>query len=244
MADKDDIQWITVGGKHIPIGSGESKEEAIAKAFKDKERQIKASKSQANKLNGKATESDDVKPSTYKTVSEDKFSKAVAEAKNARSDADKWRVDVHTPQEYKEEGCKCYTNEYNSTVAVTKGGDIISVCKSGNDPTRGVGAKLLEQAVKNGGTKLDSFAGNHAFYTKNGFEPTSWTPFNPKYAPDGWDKSGCKQEPVVFYRYVGKNNVKYNGLSGLHKFLSETKPYEGDSGYDDAYAYRDSKIKK
>ena len=107
-----------------------------------------------------------------------------------------------------------------------------------------MGAKLLQKAIANGGVKLDSFGGNHKFYTDNGFAPISWTPFSVKYAPDGWDKSGCKPEAVIFYAYVGKGKVKYTGLSGLHKWLSETKPFEGDNGYDDAKKYRDEMISK
>lgn len=245
MADREPIGWITVSGVHVPLFEGESKQDAINRAIAKhnedkKEADIKRNQAEAKEAHDRLSSNN----SEFHSVNSDKFSQTVQEAKDSRDAKDRWRVDVHKPNEYDERNCKMYTNAHGSVVAVDKNGDIISVCKSAKDGTRGGGAKLLQQAVALGGRKLDSFAGNHDFYTKNGFEPISWTPFNPNYAPDGWKESGCKKENVVFYAYVGKGNVKYTGLSGLHKFLSDTKPFTGDSGYDDAYAYRDSKIKK
>ena len=165
----------------------------------------------------------------------EQFNKAISEARESRPIDDKWRVDVHETADY--EGCKLYKSDGGSTIAV-KDGDIISVCKKIDDETTS-GKELLARAVKMGGVKLDSFEGNHRFYTKCGFEPVSWTPFNEEYAPDGWKESGCKPENVIFYKYVGIGNVKNTDVS---KFMAETKPFTGDSGYDDAYAYRDSQI--
>lgn len=178
-------------------------------------------------------------PVSFSTTSHEKFNEAISAARESRPAADKWRVDVHSAEDYRKKGCKCFVSEGGSTVAVTSDGDIISVCKAANETTRGVGAKLLEQAVENGGTKLDSFAGNHKFYTANGFEPVSWTPFNEEYAPPGWAESGSSPEPVVFYKYVGKGNVKGTDINA---FLQRTKPFTGDDGYDDAMRYRDSQI--
>lgn len=52
MATKEPEQWITVNGRHIPIGAGESKEEAIKKALnKDadtKQKQIKQNEKEAD----------------------------------------------------------------------------------------------------------------------------------------------------------------------------------------------------
>lgn len=49
------IEWITVKGVHIPIGDGETKEQAIARHFNkqadEKERQIAANKVQGDQLN-------------------------------------------------------------------------------------------------------------------------------------------------------------------------------------------------
>lgn len=66
------------------------------------------------------------------------------------------------------------------------------------------GHELLEEAVKAGGKKLDSFDGNFAFYLRNGFEPVSWTFFDENYTPKGWMKGRDRPEPVVFFKYTGK----------------------------------------
>ena len=73
-----------------------------------------------------------------------------------------------------------------STVAITPDGDIVALCRNENDSLRG--KQLIKFAVKNGGVKLDSFSGNHKFYTRNGFEPESWTSFNEKYTPSNGNK--------------------------------------------------------
>ena len=245
------VGWITVNGQHIPLGAGESKEEAINRAIAKRNSETKSSqiakhKAEADKRNGKSDSNGGGKEETptFKTATEDKFIKTLTEAKASCQESVRWRVDVHEKGDYEKHGCKLFTSKGGSTVAVTKDGDIISVCanQSPNEP-RGAGSRLLEQAVKNGGVKLDSFSGNHGFYTKNGFEPTSWTPFNKEYAPNGWKEGRDKEEPVIFYRYVGKDNVKFGGQDGLDRFLSTVKAYEGDDGYDKAMAYRDSQIK-
>ncbi len=85
-----------------------------------------------------------------------------------------WRVTAHTVEELKEwyPSATFHTTEGGSTVAVTKDGDIISVCKYKDDTCKG--RDLLAMAVQNGGVKLDSYEGNHGFYDKCGFEPVSW----------------------------------------------------------------------
>lgn len=70
------------------------------------------------------------------------------------------------------------------------------------------GHELLEEAVKAGGKKLDSFDGNFAFYLRNGFEPVSWTAFDERYAPKGWVKDKYDSEPVIFFKYTGKKYGK------------------------------------
>ena len=62
MSDSGDIQWITVDGKHIPIGAGQTKDEAV-KAFFDRQKkkkednvdrqykQIEKNKEEADRLN-------------------------------------------------------------------------------------------------------------------------------------------------------------------------------------------------
>lgn len=245
----DEIQWITVRGRHIPLGKGETAQDAIKRVFNSersksvakhnedvKEQQIKKAQEERDRLNREH----DTDNSRFREIDNKKFNKLVAKAKESQSLTKRWRVDVHKPEEYDEKGAKVFVSKGgNSTVAVTADGDIISVCKRTTDHTIR-GKDLMEHAVAMGGKKLDSFGGNHRFYVACGFEPVSWTPFSVKYAPPGWAESKCAQEPVVFYKYVGKGNVKNTRLKD---FLANTKPFTGDDGYDDAYAYRDKQIK-
>ena len=237
VTDSGDIQWITVDGKHIPIGAGQTKDEAVKAFFarqdKQKERQIESNKKQADERNAKESE--------HKLVDEvnsKQFEGDLKDARDSRPDTDKWRVDLHSKEELDERGCKCYVSEGGSTVAVDKSGDIISVCKKMGD-TSIKGSDLLKNAVQMGGKKLDSFDGNHDFYVKCGFEPVSYTPFNEQYAPLGWSNSGCGHENVIFYQYVGVGNVKNTDLGS---FLKNTKPFTGENGYDDAKAERDKRL--
>ena len=80
-------EWITVNGRHIMLGGGESVQDAINRSIAKKneelkEKQIKQNKDQADKLNGKPAEkqlSDDVDkyikdiyPDGYEPAEEDK----------------------------------------------------------------------------------------------------------------------------------------------------------------------------
>lgn len=165
------------------------------------------------------------------------FASAVASARDNCSEDKRWRVTAHTEEELENDypGAKLHVTKNGSTVAVTADGDIISVCKNPGDKLSG--RDLMKIAVENGGTKLDSFAGNHDFYIKCGFEPVSWTPFNEAYAPDGWRKGVDNPEPVVFYKYTGKTSK-----TTLKDFLANTKPFEGDDGYYNAMVARDKEI--
>ena len=120
-----------------------------------------------------------------------------------------------------------------STVAVEENGDIIAVCKNDNDIVSG--SYLIQLAVANGGTKLDSYAGNHKFYCKNGFEPVSWCAFNEEYAPHDWKKDYDK-EPLIFYRYTGKKHVE-----SVEEFYTRV---EESKDYDTAMEIRDNKIEE
>lgn len=165
------------------------------------------------------------------------FAGAVENARESCNEDIRWRVTAHTEQELKNEypGAKLHVTKGGSTVAVATDGDIISVCKKAGDNTRG--KDLMKLAVENGGTKLDSFDGNHNFYTKCGFEPVSWTPFNKEYAPPGWKEGQHQPESVIFYKYTGKQCKVTK-----EEFLSKTKPFEGEDGYYNAMVARDKSV--
>ncbi len=161
----------------------------------------------------------------------EKFQKTLKKAKESQDPSKAWRVDVHKAQDYVED--KTYVTEGGSTIAVTPSGDIISVCKNQNDTLSG--SDLLAQAVEMGGVKLDSYGKNHAFYTKNGFEPVSWCEWDDRFAPDGWDAERDDREPIIFYKYTG-NKTK---VLDYHEFTSRV-PASAD--YDAAQKVRDDSL--
>lgn len=171
-----------------------------------------------------------------KIESNEQYHNTIATAKEAQSENKRWRVDVHEAGDY--EGCKKIVSEGGSCAAVTPDGDIISVCKNPNDKTVS-GRDIMAKAVEEGGVKLDSFAGNHDFYVKCGFEAISATPFNEQYAPEGWKAGRDAPELVVAYKYVGKGNVK-NVTEEQMK--ASVKIFEGENGYDEMIAFRDAQI--
>lgn len=163
------------------------------------------------------------------------FKEALDDAKSTIDPRKAWRVDnEHAVKDYLKD--TLITTPYGSTVAVTRDGDIISVAKKAGD--KASGSDLLKMAVANGGKKLDSFDGNHAFYAKNGFEAVSRTPFDERYAPTGWDKELDAPEAVVFYKYVGVGKVKNQTMSDVKKNIPSSEDY------DTAMKIRDDAMKK
>lgn len=169
------------------------------------------------------------------------FKKALEEAKASQQEENAWRVDTdsHDGKDYV--GAKVYVSEGGSTFALTKDGDIISVCKKIGDSTTS-GHELLEKAVKAGGKKLDSFDGNFGFYLRNGFEPVSWTAFDENYAPKGWVKGRDKPEPVVFFKYTGKKYGEQSKDFWEIKKAQFYKKVKMSKDYDTAMSIRDKEV--
>lgn len=225
MGENDEIErWITVKGNHIPIKKGQSQEEAIKQAFGEAEKTPEMKKSGHMDGLGEHSEktSENTAESGYKSVDTKTFVNTLAEAKATVEPAKAWRVSSPDSAVFDEEhpNAKKYTTPGGSTVAIAQDGDIVAVCKNKNDSLHG--KQLMQFAVKNGGVKLDSFSGNHDFYTGTGFEPVSWTRFDEEYAPPGWTAE-YKKEPVVFYKYTGK--ATNESLEDFIKRVPESKDY-------------------
>ena len=182
-------------------------------------------------------------------LSSRQFVAAVSRAKeNLRHESPNivWRVDAPNEESFKEKahiGSLCHRTPKGSTIAISQNGNIWGLCKDPNEVLRG--SDLLAMAVKAGGTKLDSYAGNHKFYVKNGFEPVSWCKWNEEYAPPDWKNyhdthPGLKGEDVIFYRYVGIGNVNPRVFT-LSDFKNNVPASED---YDTAEAIRDTTVKK
>ncbi len=165
-------------------------------------------------------------------------------AKEQIDEKARWRVSSdYSASDYEAEGVKLYTSG-DSLYALKphgKGYDIVSVCSvKGKGAT---GHEILADAVAKGGDRLDAFGDVlFNFYTRNGFAPVSWTPFNVEYAPEDWKSAkahgfNVQEEPVIFYKYTGKN-TPYT----YEEFLHTVKPDEGADGYDNAMRKRDQEI--
>ena len=164
-------------------------------------------------------------------VSASQFHKAISEAVSTRPVSDRWRVDIHPIGDY--ETYSCFVSDGGSVFALN-GQDIVSVCKHRGDESIS-GKGLISEAINKGGRKLDSYEGNHAFYAKCGFEPISWTKFNPEYAPEG-----AQPEDIIFYKYTG--NKRFLDKEGVEKEIEDFKRSINPMEYDDAAAYRDTKM--
>lgn len=169
----------------------------------------------------------------FKRINNEQFASSILNAKQSRPDWDKWRVDAHNSDDYKE--CKNFVTTHGSTFSVKPDGDIISVCKMNNSNESA--KALLKKAIHEGGKKLDAFGKElFKFYTKNGFYPVALTNFNRDYAPEGW-KEEYGEQPIIFYK-LNSVNEEYDGPS-YDEFVKNATPME----YDDAAKFRDNQIK-
>jgi len=117
-----------------------------------------------------------------------------------------------------------FVTEKGSVFAVTHDGDIVSVCTNKGNGKESSARLFLEYAVKHGGTKLDSFDGNYGFYRHCGFEPISWCKFDESEAPSNWDKNRDKEEPVIFFKYTGKES-KYKDVDAFYNAVAASENY-------------------
>ena len=173
------------------------------------------------------------------------FMNYLKKAKESRPIFDGWRVEI--PKKLaRYDNCKMFVTEHGSTVAIDEHGDIISVCAyipKGQKRSKDSSRALLEFAVKNGGTKLDSYDGNYGFYRRCGFYPISYCEFVEDFAPDDWKKwhtfnsREFKKEKIIFFKFAGKQS-KY-----LKKedFYEDVKP---NKDYDTAERIRDKQLNR
>lgn len=153
------------------------------------------------------------------------FVGALDSAKSTVSPENSWRVSSPSEEEFDEEhpDARKYVTKGGSTVAIASDGDIVGLCHNSGDTIRG--KEMLLFAVKNGGKKLDAFSGLYGFYSKCGFEPVSWTPFDEQYAPPGWRKGEDEKEPVIFWKYTGKK-PKYKNSAEFMENVAASENYE------------------
>lgn len=186
------------------------------------------------------------------------FAASVVKSKATIPEDTRWRVTAHTEQELQDwySDAKFHVTDGGSTIAVSSDGDIVSVSHTDGDPIRG--KQLMKMAVDNGGVKLDSYDGNHGFYTKCGFEPVSWCEWSDEFAPADWITANgftqeswqaalnsgqrvsdsslkVQREDIIFYKHTG---VKSTETADAFK-----QRVSASAGYDEAMEARNSSIK-
>lgn len=114
---------------------------------------------------------------------------------------------------------------------VGEDGDIKGVFKADLKSTEKTGDKVIQEAVKKGGIKLDNFALPNLMkiYERNGFREVSRLPFNEEYAPEGWTpEQGTPDVVAMVYDPNGELNIEKKSFTD----------------YDEAMSYRDSYVKQ
>lgn len=211
--------------------------EKVSEQLKNKNKNKKEIKKENKKLKSK-NENTNKEIGVIKT-GEEYYNKFIEAKNNMKKENPRaaWRVTKDYEEEDYDE-MKLFSSKGGSVFAVKQNGDIVSVCKNPGDIVRG--KDLLEEAVKQGGKKLDTYDGNYIFYRKCGFEPVSWTKFEEQWAPEGWTKGRDKPEPIVFFKYTGnKTTLSAEQLNEeKKKFYKENKALE----YEKAQRYRDRRI--
>lgn len=168
----------------------------------------------------------------YRHPKPEEFQKKLEEAKESQLPENKWRVDsTHSLSEYDKD--QLYVTPNGSVVAIDPDGDIISLCKK--IPNGESGHSILQLAISKGGNRLDAFGKRlYEFYTRNGFEPVSWTKFSTAAAPSDWRNGIDQEEDIVFYKYTGKSvSMSYN----------EFRDSRHDEDYNQAKKTRDGEMK-
>ena len=114
---------------------------------------------------------------------------------------------------------------------VGEDGDIKGVFKADLKSTEKTGDKVIQEAVKKGGIKLDNFALPNLMkiYERNGFREVSRLPFNEEYAPEGWTpEQGTPDVVAMVYDPNEELNIEKKSFTD----------------YDEAMSYRDSYVKQ
>jgi hypothetical protein len=136
---------------------------------------------------------------------------------------------------------------------VSNDGDIKGVFKLPTSKVKGVADNILQEAVNQGGTKLDNFDGYLTkIYERNGFRIAARIPFNEEFAPDGWNKAKHGTPDVVAMVYDPNNELgikekKFDdydaGIEYRDSFLEDKAPATKKPGIKQRKAAPDQKVR-
>jgi hypothetical protein len=156
------------------------------------------------------------------------YSKKLNDAKSSNPNI-YWSVSEVSPEDAQ---AGIVIDKNYGSIMVAANGDIKGLFKNPETNTRGVGAKLVQQAVNNGGRTLDNFDGFLTkIYKEAGFRVTGRIPFDEQYKPDGWIKELHGTPDVVSMIYDPKNELDIR-----------EQMFSGDDGYDEMIRHRNSSL--
>ena len=156
------------------------------------------------------------------------YSKKLNDAKSSNPNI-YWSVSEVSPEDAQ---AGIVIDKNYGSIMVAANGDIKGLFKNPETKTRGVGAKLVQQAVNNGGRTLDNFDGFLTkIYKEAGFRVTGRIPFDEQYKPDGWIKELHGTPDVVSMIYDPKNELDIR-----------EQMFSGDDGYDEMIRHRNSSL--
>lgn len=107
-------------------------------------------------------------------------------------------------------------------------GDIKGVFKSDAKSTEKTGDKVVQEAVKAGGIKLDNFALPNLMkiYERNGFREVSRLPFNKDVAPEGWTEAqGTPDVVAMVYDPEGKLDIEKKSFTDYNEAMKYRDSY-------------------
>lgn len=105
-------------------------------------------------------------------------------------------VTKYTPEEYK--NMKTFSSsDGKSGYAIKPDGDLVSVFNYGE---KGNVKKMVQEAIKNGATKLDAFDGylTKDFYPQFGFKEVKREPWSDEFSPKNWNLTKDKKPDIVY----------------------------------------------
>lgn len=113
-----------------------------------------------------------------------RFHDAIAAAKAAHPNGP--AMTLYSPEEYA--GMRTFLTPDGSAGFALNGDDIVSVFRHPASPMRGATPSILDLATGQGGRTLDAFdTVLPRVYSESDFRAVSRTPFNPEFAPPGWN---------------------------------------------------------
>lgn len=109
----------------------------------------------------------------------------------------------------------------NAGFAIKDGNDIVSV--HNNSGIRGIGNQMIEEAKRQGGTKLDHFDGFlSGYYRKHGFKVSGLDQWSEQYIPEGWDFPTSNIEDPrssVYAEATTKFGQGYEKMSNIDRII-------------------------